>query len=123
MRQRIISGAVLVVLAVALILAGGGVLAAALFKLIMTEKFGTYHITDMGYCSKFEFAGFIVNYCGLSARVIPCSSSDFKDSAVRPHFSALDSSRFSRVAGEQMPLWQDSVKRFLDENKDLYERK
>lgn len=98
-------------------------LAAALFKLIMTEKFGTYHITDRGYCSKFEFAGFIVNYCGLSARVIPCSSSDFKDSAVRPHFSALDSSRFSRAAGEQMPLWQDSVKRFLDDNKDLYERK
>lgn len=98
-------------------------LAEALFKLLMTEKFGTYHITDMGYCSKFEFAGFIVNYCGLSARVIPCSSSDFKDSAVRPRFSALDGSRFSRASGEEMPLWQDSVKRFLDENKDLYERK
>lgn len=98
-------------------------LAEALFRLLLTEKYGAYHICGTGCCSKYEFAGFIVNYCGLSARVIPCSSSDFKDSAVRPRFSALDGSRYSEAVGKKMPLWQDSVKRFLDENKDLYERK
>lgn len=98
-------------------------LAEALFKLLMTEKYGTYHICGTGCCSKYEFAGFINKYCNIGAREIPCSSDNFKGSAVRPSFSALDCSKFSKAAGNEMPYWQDSVIKFLDENKDLYERK
>lgn len=97
-------------------------LAAAIYELIKTDKYGTYHITDKGYCSKFEFAEFIVDYCGISAKVKPCKSSDFPGSAARPKFSALDISKYSRITGEDMIPWQDSIKKFLDENKSLYER-
>ena len=97
-------------------------LAEALYKLITTEKYGTYHIANEGYCSKFEFAQFILNCCGLTAKIKPCKSADFLNAAARPRFSALNCNKYSVTTGENLPFWQDSAKKFLYQNKDLYER-
>lgn len=98
-------------------------LAEAIYKLLMTGKYGTYHWSNNGYCSKYEFAEYILKCCGLPAKVIPCKSSDYPDSAVRPRFSAFDCRKYSEATGEDIISWRDSVKSFLEENKDLYERK
>ena len=98
-------------------------LAEAIYYLLMTEKYGTYHVSNSGYCSKYEFAEYIIDCCELHSKVIPCKSSDYPDSAERPRFSAFDCRKYSEATREDLINWRDSLKKFLRENKDLYERK
>jgi len=65
-------------------------LAKKMAQLVETEYYGTFHITNSGASSWYEFAVSIVNLAGLSAPVIPIASSEYQQKAPRPSFSALD---------------------------------
>jgi dTDP-4-dehydrorhamnose reductase len=73
----------------------------------------TYHLAGTGSASWFEFAGFIfaeLRALGLpSAEVQPLGTLDWPTKAVRPGNSRLDSSKFERDFGFQMPSWQSST--------------
>ena len=69
---------------------------------------GTWHVTDGGECTWFEFAGQIRSL--LAARgeqvgeVLPCSSDEFPRPAKRPAYSVLDISATKAAVGE-VPDW------------------
>jgi dTDP-4-dehydrorhamnose reductase len=73
----------------------------------------TYHLAGAGPASWFELAGEVMNQCrrlGLpAAEVHPIRTADWPTKAVRPPFTALDSSRIERDLGLRLPDWRQSV--------------
>lgn len=83
-------------------------LASATLALLAKQARGTFHVTDAGECSWFDFAREIVRLAGLSTPVEPCTSADFPRPAPRPAYSVLDISRTEALIGPMMP-WQSAL--------------
>lgn len=60
---------------------------------------GTFHVTDEGECSWFEFAQAIKDTISATCSLIPCSTADFPRPAPRPAYSVLDLSKTSALLG------------------------
>ena len=81
--------------------------------MILTEKYGTYHVANTGYCSWYEFAKAIFAEAGKQITVLPVTSDQYPAKAKRPHNSRLDTSKLTEMGFEQLPSWQDALHRFL----------
>jgi dTDP-4-dehydrorhamnose reductase len=80
-------------------------LASFIGQLIRTDKYGTYHATNQGGCSRFEFAQTIMRLAGLmDVNILPVDSSTFKLRAARPLNSTLDD---SAIRSNGFPLFRD----------------
>lgn len=90
-------------------------LAKALADLAYSQTYGTYHITNTGITTWYEFAKQIIQSAGFNTLVDPCETKDFPRPATRPNNSALDSFPLAEVVGYTMPDWQDAVARHLKE--------
>lgn len=90
-------------------------LARLLCDMILTEKYGTYHATNEGYCSWYEFACEIFKQAGANIKVKPVSTEEYPTRAIRPKNSRMSKKSLDDAGFERLPLWQDAVKRFLAE--------
>jgi dTDP-4-dehydrorhamnose reductase len=88
-------------------------LARALAQLVETDATGTYHATNSGDCSWYQFALEIFRLANLPVRAIPITASEYAAKARRPDDSVLDSSRLASLLGTGLPPWQDALKRYL----------
>lgn len=91
-----------------------GDLAIAIFGIIESEKFrlheGTYHFSNEGVCSWYDFAVEIAREAGHQQCVIhPCHSSEYPSRVVRPAYSVLDKTKFKRDFAVEIPHWRDSM--------------
>lgn len=73
------------------------------------EKTGTYHFSDEGAISWYDFSCAIKEISGSGVKVIPCSSGQFPAKADRPHYSVLDKSLAKETFGVEIPYWRDSL--------------
>lgn len=90
-------------------------LAAAIREIAVTGRFGTYHRTNRGMCSWYEFAGAIFEFAGLDVDLQPMLSSELDRPAPRPAYSVL-SHRHSVLSGlKDMPPWREGLSRLLEE--------
>lgn len=87
-------------------------LAAVIHKAIEEEMLveGTYHYSNEGVCSWYDFARQIVALSGNECDVQPCYSDEFPSKVKRPHFSVLDKSKLKSTFGVSVPYWVDSLK-------------
>ena len=92
-------------------------LARAALKLINTGRFGIYHVTNTGHCSRYGWAAYILEQRGWDGVLVPAKSSEFHLPALRPAFSVLDNFPLASTIGEEMPHWKDATDRFLKELK------
>lgn len=83
--------------------------------MIVTDRYGTYHAANTGYCSWYEFAKAIFAESGRNIEVAPVSSDEYPSRAKRPHNSRLDTSKLTDNGFEQLPPWQDALHRFIAE--------
>lgn len=83
-------------------------LAASTLKLIDAGSAGTFHLTDGGQCSWFEFTKEIARLAGHDCDIQPCTSEEFPRPAKRPAYSVLDLSEAEKVVGE-IPDWKQSL--------------
>ncbi len=90
-------------------------LAAKVSQLIRTEEYGFYHITNNGGCSWYEFARTIFELTGIDADISPISSSEFGAKARRPAYSVLENRNLKLLGLDDMKLWQDALKEYLEE--------
>jgi dTDP-4-dehydrorhamnose reductase len=78
---------------------------------------GVFHMTGSGETSWAGFAEAIFEHSkargAASARVEPITTADYPTPAQRPANSRLNNARFERVFKHTLPLWQDSVERFV----------
>lgn len=88
--------------------------ARLLVDMLETEKYGTYHGTNEGFCSWFEFACEIFKFSKLDVEVVPVDSSKFPVKATRPKNSRLSKQELDRNGFKRLPSWEDALHRYLD---------
>ena len=87
---------------------------------ISYKNSGTYHYSNEGVCSWFDFTKMIAEYNGTtSCNVQPCYSSDFPSPVTRPSYSVLDKSKIKSVFGVEVPYWTDSLKKCINNLKSI----
>lgn len=97
-------------------------LAKFLVDLSESDKYGTYHATNEGFCSWAEFTEEIYKDADLDTRVKKVSTEEYAEiagrpQAKRPHYSKLDKKKIEQNGFERLPSWQDAVKRYITELK------
>jgi dTDP-4-dehydrorhamnose reductase len=79
---------------------------------------GTYHISNSGYCSWFEFAKAIVEKSGLQTPVVPITGAEyaerFNSPTRRPAFSPMRRLALEMRGMDDLPTWQDALDRYLE---------
>ncbi|HAR62313.1 MAG TPA: dTDP-4-dehydrorhamnose reductase [Candidatus Margulisbacteria bacterium] len=81
-------------------------------KLIKTEKYGTYHVTNEGSCSWYEFAGAIFSFLDKQVSVAPCSTDEYPRPASRPKSGILSKSKINSL-DIYIRDWKDGLKEYL----------
>ncbi|MEA5136747.1 MAG: dTDP-4-dehydrorhamnose reductase [Candidatus Fimivivens sp.] len=93
-------------------------LAKLICDMVVTEKYGIYHVTNEGFCTWADFAEEIIRQCGLNTQVNRVFSDFYKAKAMRPKNSKLDKCKLTESGFERLPLWKDALSRFLLEIKN-----
>jgi dTDP-4-dehydrorhamnose reductase len=88
-------------------------LARALARLSATQYFGTYHITNSGACTWYEFSREIVRMAGLTTPVFPLTSEQYPQKARRPSYSVLNNYHMQLLGWEPLRPWQDALSDYL----------
>jgi dTDP-4-dehydrorhamnose reductase len=76
---------------------------------------GRYHLTNSGFCSRYEWARLVFNSLGITKFIRPVSMDAFNLPAKRPKFSAMDNGRIARMLNMPIPVWDEAVRSFLNE--------
>jgi dTDP-4-dehydrorhamnose reductase len=94
-------------------------LAQGLKELVQTEAYGVYHITNRGQCSWQEFAAKTFLLLGLNPDFRPTTTEALGLKARRPAYSVLARAKLKQLGIEDMPPWDDALKRYLIEKGHL----
>ena len=86
-------------------------LARAISQLIKTRLYGIYHITNQGYCSRYQFAQHILKKFKLPIDIIP--TPDSKNVAPRPRYSVLANLRWLKTGFPPLRPWQEALAEYL----------
>ena len=89
-------------------------LASQTFALIRTREYGTYHASDHGDYSWYEFAKKIFDYSGLNVAVAPVSWRDMPCSAPRPRYSVLENRHLTTLGLDQMQSIDIALQAYLN---------
>ena len=89
-------------------------LANAIVKILEKPVVGTYHFSNEGVCSWYDFTKMIQEYSGQTeCDVQPCHSDEFPSPVKRPAYSVLDKTSIKEIFGVKVPYWTDSLKQCL----------
>lgn len=89
-------------------------LAKLVIDMIQTDKYGTYHVTNEGICSWYEFACEIFKQAGLDVKVNPLTTAEYPAKAARPFNSRMSKDKLINAGFKMLPSWQDGLKRYLN---------
>ena len=71
---------------------------------------GTYHFSDEGVCSWYDFTLAIHRLAGITTcKVSPLHTDEFPAKAPRPHYSVLDKTKIKKTFGIDIPHWEESL--------------
>ncbi|MCC6476827.1 dTDP-4-dehydrorhamnose reductase [bacterium] len=84
-----------------------------LIRMSESGAFGTYHVTNKGFTTWYDFAKKIVEQSGSKARVLPCSSDEHPRPAPRPKNSRMSDRLYDLALGNFMPAWEDGLEDYL----------
>ena len=90
-------------------------LAPLLVDMVHTDKFGTYHATNEGFCSWAEFAAEIFKQAKKDVEVEAITTAEYPTPARRPFNSRLSKKSLDEAGFDRLPDWQDALKRYLAE--------
>ncbi len=88
-------------------------LAEAIFQLIKSENYGTYHIVNKGVGSWLDFALKAKALMRFKSEVNPIKTEELNLVAHRPRFSPLDSTNFEFLFNRTMRSWEDALAEFI----------
>jgi dTDP-4-dehydrorhamnose reductase len=100
-----------------------GDLADAIVKLIQTGRSGIYHLTNAGYCSRFDYAREILRLTGRGhVPVLSITRAQFKRASTPPEFTTLANTAAAALGIELRP-WQEALSEFLQGMKAVSPRR
>ena len=85
----------------------------------MLNQQGIYHYSNEGVCSWFDFAKEICELSGHNCNITPIHSQEYPSKVTRPHYSVLDKTKFKETFGIPVPYWKDSLKKCINELKEM----
>lgn len=88
-------------------------LAHHILKLITTEKYGIYHCSGHGECSRYDFARKIIELAEIPCEIKPCSTDEYPSPAKRPVYSSLDNCMLRNTVGDEMRDWEQALSTFI----------
>jgi dTDP-4-dehydrorhamnose reductase len=78
------------------------------------KNVGTYHFSNEGVCSWYDFTKMIAEYAGnTGCDIQPCHSDEFSSKVIRPSFSVLDKTKIKESFGLNIPYWTFSLRTCL----------
>lgn len=89
-------------------------LAQQIKVLIDKGKEGVYHATAEGFCSRYEWAKYLLQKMEIKTPVTPCSSQEYPTPATRPTNSILENRQLKLEGVNVMPHWRRDLDSFLD---------
>jgi dTDP-4-dehydrorhamnose reductase len=91
-------------------------LAGCIIDLIKSDstQYGTYHYSNEGLTSWYDFTKAIFRIANISTTVIPIRTSEYVTKAERPAFSVMDKSKIKQTLGISIPHWQESLAKCLN---------
>lgn len=90
-------------------------LSKVLVDMALSDKKGTYHITNDGTCSWYEFAKYIFESNNIDIVINPIKTSDYPTKAKRPHNSRMSKEKLVNDGFSMLPDWKDAVDRYSKE--------
>jgi dTDP-4-dehydrorhamnose reductase len=86
-------------------------LAACILNIIAagSTAYGTYHYSNEGVASWYDFAKAIFDISQTSVRVFPINTSEYPTRALRPAYSVMDKTKIKQTFGIEIPYWRDSL--------------
>jgi len=94
-------------------------LAKQVLALIRTKNYGTYHASDHGDYSWYEFAQRIFDYSRMNVAVSPVSWRDMPAVAPRPKYSVLENRGLKRIGLDQMQPIDVSLQVYLKAREEI----
>jgi dTDP-4-dehydrorhamnose reductase len=76
---------------------------------VNSSDYGTYHYSNEGVASWYDFAKAIFDISGTKVKVLPIKTSEYPTRAVRPAYSVMNKSKIKRVFNIEIPYWRDSL--------------
>ena len=89
-------------------------LAQAISKLIETDCYGIYHLTNSGSCSWCEFARYIFEIAGADVEVVPVTADEFARPAPRPSYSVLENRNWVENGFEPLRNYTEAIKEYIE---------
>ncbi len=90
-----------------------GHLAPAMLRLLDVGPPGTYHLTNNGVTTWYDFAVAIIRARGLPVDVVPITSAEYPTPADRPAYSVLDNRAWRDLGETPLPDWQGGLRAYL----------
>lgn len=87
-------------------------LSRLLVDMSLSDIKGTYHATNEGYCSWYDFAKTIFEVNHIDMKVSPILTKDYKTKAKRPLNSRLNKDCLDDADLDRLPDWKDAVERY-----------
>lgn len=75
---------------------------------------GLYHLTNSKYCSRFEWAKFVLKELKLDNKIEAVSKDVFKLPAKRPNFSAMSNVKISKKLDVKIDDWRDALEFYIN---------
>jgi dTDP-4-dehydrorhamnose reductase len=83
--------------------------------LMRSGRYGLYHMTNHGVCSRYDVAKRIVSFLGANVKVSPVGSSKFPLPAPRANSEAMRNLNLELTGMDRMSSWEDALDAYLKE--------
>lgn len=77
----------------------------------------TFHYTNTGIITWYDFSVAIMEIAGKSCKVNPITTDQYPTKAHRPAYSVLDKGKITAYTGKTIPYWRDSLVKCIEEIK------
>ncbi|MDB9823048.1 dTDP-4-dehydrorhamnose reductase [Deltaproteobacteria bacterium] len=92
-------------------------LALQIKELLNSDVKGTFHAISEGYCSRLEYAQYILKRLKIKANVKPISMNKYPHAAKRPINCILENRLLKKMGLNIMPEWNQDLDVYLDQHK------
>ncbi|MDR0454664.1 MAG: dTDP-4-dehydrorhamnose reductase [Deferribacteraceae bacterium] len=84
-------------------------------EIIKTHSYGTYHVTNSGICSWYEFTKCIMKLAKIDIEVKSCTTKEFPRPAKRPKYAPLENFNLRLCNFKALRHFEEALKEYLNE--------
>lgn len=89
-------------------------LSNAICELIKTDKYGTYHVTNSGECTWYDFANNIFELANVDVKVKPVTAAEYPTPATRPEYSVLSNEKWNNSGFKPLRNYKKALKIYIE---------